>query len=46
MRKELQINYKIILQKHFLKGSITKKEYKKELKFVRLYDKKQQNHLL
>lgn len=35
MKRELKLNYKKILQEQFNKGSITKKKYNKELKFIK-----------
>jgi len=29
------LNYRKVLQQQFVKGTITKKEYKKELKYIR-----------
>lgn len=29
------LNYRKVLQQQFIKGAITKKEYKKELKYIR-----------
>jgi hypothetical protein len=40
MKTEKQLNYLRILNQNYNKGLITKKEYKKEVKFVRSIIKK------
>lgn len=38
MKTELKLRYQKALKQSFIKGFITEKKYKKELKFIRKYE--------